>query len=83
MEQNEAYLFRGSLIAVLINLVFASLMNAVAVSKGYENSHAFALVFLFGVFGMLYVIALPDLKARQQREDILTVLLDKEQGGEN
>lgn len=71
------------LIAILINLVFASLMNAVAVNKGYENSHAFVLVFFFGVFGMLYVIALPDLKARQQREDILAVLLSKEQGGEN
>ena len=67
-----------ALIAIVINLLFASLMNAVAVSKGYENSHAFALVALFGVFGMLYVIALPDLKARQQREDILVVLLDKE-----
>lgn len=73
----------GALIAILINLLFASLMNAVAVNKGYENSHAFALVFFFGVFGMLYVIALPDMKARQQREDILTVLLSKEQGGEN
>ncbi len=73
----------GALIAILINLLFALLMNAVAVNKGYENSHAFALVFFFGVFGMLYVIALPDMKARQQREDILTVLLSKEQGGEN
>lgn len=73
----------AALIAILINLLFASLMNAVAENKGYENSHAFALVFFFGVFGMLYVIALPDMKARQQREDILTVLLSKEQGGEN
>lgn len=72
-----------ALIAVLVNLIFASLMNAVAVSKGYENSYAFVLVFFFGVLGMLYVIALPDLKARQQREDIITVLLSKEQGGEN
>ena len=72
-----------ALIAILINLLFASLMNAVADSKGYENSHAFALVFFFGVFGMLYVIALPDMIARQQREDILTFLLSKEQGGEN
>ena len=30
---------------------------------------------------MLYVIALPDMKARQQREDILTVLLSKEKRG--
>lgn len=72
--------FVAALIAILINLVFASLMNAIAVSKGHDNSHAFALVFLFGVFGILYVIALPDLQARQQREDILNVLLDmKEQ----
>ena len=27
---------------------------------------------------MLYVIALPDLKAQGQREDILTLLLEKE-----
>jgi putative Ca2+/H+ antiporter (TMEM165/GDT1 family) len=77
-EIKMGWVFAAALIAILVNLVFASLMNAVAVSKGYENSHAFALVALFGVFGMLYVIALPDLKARQQREDILAVLLDKE-----
>ena len=71
------------LAAILINLLFASLMNAVAVNKGYEKSHAFVLVFFFSVFGMLYVIALPDLKARQQREDILAVLLTKENEGEN
>ena len=58
-------------------------MNAIAISKGYENSHAFILVFFFGVFGMMYVMALPDLIARQQREDILAMLLTKEQGGEN
>ena len=77
-----AVIFIIILIAVLINLLFASLMNAVAIEKGYENSHAFVLVFIFGMFGMLYVIALPDLKERQQREDILTVLLTKGQGGE-
>ena len=70
------------LVAIIINLVFASLMNAIAVNKGYDNSHTFILVFFFGIFGMLYVIALPDLKARQQREDIITLLLANEQGGE-
>ena len=73
----------ATLIAILINWVFAVLMNLVAISKGHENSHAFVLVFVFGVFGMLYVVALPDLKARQQREDILEVLLTKKQGEEN
>ena len=69
------------LVYVLINLMFASLMNSVAVSKGYENSHAFILVFLFGIFGMLYVIALPDMKARQQREDLIAILLSDDKGG--
>jgi len=72
-----------ALIALSINLLFAALMNSIAVNKGYENSHAFALVFFFGVFGMLYVIALPDMKAREQMEDILAVLLDQNQGGKN
>ena len=71
--------FLIALIALSINLLFAALMNSVAVNKGYENSHAFALVFFFGVFGMLYVIALPDMKAREQMEDILTVLLNQNQ----
>ena len=65
-------------VALLVNLIFASLMNSVAAAKGYENSHAFALVFLFGIFGMLYVIALPDRKAQQQREDLITILLTKD-----
>ena len=72
-----------ALVTILINLVFSSLMNAVAINKGYENSHAFVLVFFFGVFGIMYVMALPDLIARQQREDILAMLLSKEQGEKN
>lgn len=71
----------GILVCILVNLMFASLMNNIALSKGYEDSHAFILVFLFGIFGMLYVIALPDLKARQQREDLIALLLTNDQGG--
>ena len=71
------------MIGLVINFIFASLMNDVAESKGHKNSHAFALVFFLGVFGMLYVIALPDLVARQQREDLLAVLLSKDKGEEN
>jgi hypothetical protein len=77
----------GTIIAVVlvffVNLLFASLMNSVAVSKGHEDSYAFVLVLFFGVLGMLYVIALPDKTAREQMEDILAVLLDRDQGGEN
>jgi len=68
----------GVLVMLAINFWFATLMNNIAVNKGHENSHAFILVFLFGILGMLYVIALPDLKAQGQREDILTLLLEKE-----
>ena len=68
----------GILVCILVNLMFASLMNNIALSKGYEDSHAFILVFLFGIFGMLYVIALPDLKARQQREDLIAILLSND-----
>lgn len=65
------------LVVLAVNFLFATLMNNIAVNKGHENSHAFVLVFLFGVIGMLFVIALPDLKAQAQRDDILTILLEK------
>ena len=59
------------LVYLAVNFVFATL------NKGHENSHAFVLVFFFGICGMLYVIALPDMKAQSQLEDILTLLLEK------
>ena len=65
------------LVYLAVNFLFATLMNNIAIKKGYENSHAFALVFFFGVLGMLYVIALPDMKVQSQLEDILTLLLEK------
>lgn len=67
------------LLYIFVNLFFASLMNTVAKDKGYENSNTFILVLLFGLVGILYVISLPDLNARQQREDILNVLLKIQQ----
>ena len=70
------------LVILLAHLIFASFMNQVAIQKGYKNSHAFVLVFFFGVLGCLYVVALPDQKSTQQREDILTVLLSMSQGDE-
>lgn len=70
------------LLILLAHLIFAVLMARIAVQKGYENSHAFALAFFFGIMGCLYVVALPDQKEAQQREDILTVLLTINQGDE-
>ncbi len=63
------------LFLLLAHLIFAMRMEQIALQKGYENSHAFALVFFFGTMGCLYVVALPDQKAAQQKEDILAVLL--------
>lgn len=77
MEVEKMVIALSVLVVLAVNFLFATLMNNIAVNKGYENSHAFALVFFFGVLGMLYVIALPDLKAQAQREDILTILLEK------
>lgn len=73
-----AYAFGAVLVYFAVNFMFAALMNNIAIKKGYENSHAFALVFFFGLLGMLYVIALPDIKAQSQLEDILTLLLEKD-----
>ena len=67
----------AALVYLAVNFLFATLMNNVALQKGYENSHAFALVSFFGVLGMIYVLALPDLKKRAQLEDIVTLLLEK------
>ena len=64
------------LVVVLVNVVFALIMNNVALQKGHENSHAFVIVLIFGVLGCLYVIALPDMIQRKQNEDILTILLE-------
>lgn len=67
-----------ALASLAVNVLFAILMNNIAVNKGYEKSHALVLVLFFGILGILYVIALPDLKAQSQREDILTLLLEKD-----
>ena len=62
------------ILAMFVNAFLASLMRSVAISKGYHNTPVFALVFFFGIFGILYVISLPDLVARQQQKSILDLL---------
>lgn len=77
MEVEKMVYALAVLVYLAVNFVFATLMNNIAINKGHENSHAFVLVFFFGICGMLYVIALPDMKAQSQLEDILTLLLEK------
>jgi hypothetical protein len=64
------------LILLIITLctIFALLMSSIAVDKGHKAAPAFFLVFFFNILGMLYVIALPDLVAREQREAICNML---------
>lgn len=72
------------IIYFVLNLIVAMLMQGVAVQKGQEDAHAFIIVFLFGIIGCIYVVALPDMILRKQNEDLLTILLamkgDKEHG---
>lgn len=77
MEVEKMVYALAVLVYLAVNFVFATLMNNIAINKGHENSHAFVLVFFFGICGMLYVIALPDMKAQSQLENILTLLLEK------
>lgn len=58
--------------------VIAYFMQNVAFAKGYDtNAHTFAMCFWLGIFGCLYVVALPDLVARQNQV-ALYELLNKE-----
>jgi len=58
-----------------IQALLANFMKEVAYAKGYDdNAHAFAMCFWLGIYGCLYVIALPDLKAQKAQEEIAEVL---------
>lgn len=63
------------IIVIVINAVVANFMKQVAYAKGYDDSaHAFAMAFWLGIIGDLYVVALPDLVAREQNREILEAL---------
>lgn len=64
------------LVAIMLRILFASIMNGVAIKKGQVEAHAFPIVFFFGIMGCLYVVALLDLVIREQNEDILTALME-------
>lgn len=60
---------------LVINGIVASFMKNAAYAKGYDdNAHAFAMSFWLGVAGWLYVVALPDLVARENQERIIQIL---------
>ena len=57
------------------NLIMAKAMEKIARQKGYgEEFNAFMMCFWLGMIGCLYVIALPDLKQREQLDRIIKLL---------
>lgn len=71
----EALILFALFLTVICNLIIAVAMEEAAKKKGYgKESRIFILCFLFGIFGCLYVIALPDLKQRKRLDKIIKLL---------
>lgn len=59
----------GAIIAIIINLIGASMMASAAREKGYDSdAHVMAACFWLGIFGYLYAICLPDKILREQNK---------------
>ena len=68
-------LFVLAVIDVIWNLIMAKAMEKIARQKGYgEEFNCFMICFWLGMIGCLYVIALPDLKQREQLDRIIKLL---------
>ncbi len=62
-------------IAVCVNAVGAFFMRNAAIEKGYgDDIHAWAVCFWLGIFGYLYVIALPDKILQSQNQQIIDLM---------
>ncbi len=63
------------IIYIVWNLITAKTMERIARLKGYgEEFNCFMMCFWLGVVGCLYVIALPDLKQREQLDKLINLL---------
>lgn len=79
----ETYIFFIILISLIANVFIAYKMVCVSTMKGYEETaQIFILCFLFTVVGYLYVIALPDLSASEQRDEIIRLLKESQSNAE-
>ncbi len=59
-------------IYIVVNLIIAYFMKNAAELKGYDSSaHAFGIAFWFGIWGAVYVCALPDLKMQRKLDDLI------------
>lgn len=77
----------GELMAIIVSIVYI-IMSAVLAGKVSEaaqmkgHGSVTALCFLFGPAAYLYVVALPDLKVREQNEAIIKALKGIEEQNE-
>ncbi len=76
MEQLIILFIYGVIIAIFVaKFVLASKMSEVAAMKGYGTEvHALAWCFLFGIFGYIYVLSLPDKVTQEQNQRIIELL---------
>lgn len=66
-------IFLGGIVYLIVAAIIASEFQSIATEKGYDVTRYFWFTFLFGVLGMLMVIALPDKKARPKEETVEVV----------
>lgn len=57
----------SAIVVLVVSLICASEFSSIAKEKGYTSSKYFWYAFLFGIFGALIVIALPDRKAKTEK----------------
>lgn len=66
------YITVVGVIYFFINLMIANIMQNVVRLKWYEeDKNAFALTLLFGMVGVMYVVALPDKKLNDSIENLI------------
>ena len=64
-------------VILLIKVIIAWFMTNIAVMKGHGREvHAFGICFWLGIFGCIYVAALPD-KIQQSQNQRMIELLEK------
>ncbi len=63
-----------AIVYLVIAGIGATKMKEVAEKKGYDDSPAWSMCFWLGIFGYMYVIALPDRVAYEQNRQILKEL---------
>lgn len=62
------------ILLVCLNAIGAYLMRNAAIEKGYgDDIHAWAVCFWLGIFGYLYIIALPDKIQQSQNQQIIVL----------